>query len=35
MNHKGDFLSLLKHADTLQSDRDTTQDIPDMNVTEL
>ena len=29
MNHKGDFLSLLKHADTLHGDTKTTPNASD------
>ena len=30
MNHKGDFLSLLKHADTLKVDGEQTQGISEV-----
>ena len=32
MNHKGDFLSLLKHADTMQLEAETTRDTSDGDV---
>ena len=32
MNHKGDFLSLLKHADTLQLDAETTRDTSKVDI---
>ena len=35
MNYKGDFLSLLKHADTLKVDGEQTQGISELNATEL